>query len=125
LPASSISAAVSWGVYIASAFALLLLLGPILGSIPLAVNEKSGSATVESLVLLVDSLSPGMTVIVRFGPAIGGANYTLQGHTLTFAEGAEAFQGFTRPLLQNATVEAGSLCRVWLASGIVHVANLV
>ncbi len=84
MPASSVSALDSWGVYAVSALALTLVLAPSLSSLLTDSRESADLRNVEGVAALIDNLRPGMKLNFSFAGGVGDA-ISLGGTTITCA----------------------------------------
>ena len=67
MPASSVSAMNSWGIYLVASAALILILAPSLQKISSDARIASDWREIDGASRIINSLSPGMTVHLKLG----------------------------------------------------------
>lgn len=87
MPASSVGALNSWGVYLLAAAVLLTTLYPALSSGASDSREGLDLRNVEGVRAVLMALRPGVAVTFTFGPAEMADAITLSGHDVSSAYG--------------------------------------
>lgn len=123
MPVSSISALNSWGVYVFSAFALVLLFEPALVGLYHDSGEWAGMRTAEGLRAVIDGLSPGLVANISFTGGVTSDAFILSGYTISCTCGNGTVSLHTRYPLQASVLEPSSSYVLWLQQGVVEVAQ--
>lgn len=125
MPASSVSALTSWGVYLAASLALLALLSPALASAVHVSREGADLREVEGVRAVLSSLAPGMTVTFSFGSVPGADPVTLAGRSITCSYGPGRVSAASRWTLPTITLLPGVRYSARLGGGTVKVTGAV
>jgi len=87
LPASSLSSSISWGIYFAAAFALVIVCSPVLGGVRNYAYGDSAAETARGLARVFDGLSPGLTVEFSFHSPSKDGHIELHGKSVVVVWG--------------------------------------
>lgn len=120
MPVSALSALDSWGVYMLSSLALILLVVPsVLGLYGEAV-DSGGLRGVAGIREVVDGLEPGMQVLVSYGWDGMPGTVTLEGDSATYAYGSVSFSVVCAWPFQPSVLLPGVEYELHVASGRVE-----
>ena len=120
MPATSISALNSWGIYMVAAFVLLLVLSPQLPSVSSDSGEGVDMRNLGGVSQVLSELRPGVSVRFAFG-APGSGPILIGGHQLTCSYGAGAIRDQTATNLPNETLYPSVSYLAYLSGGEVEV----
>jgi hypothetical protein len=123
MPSSSVSSLNSWGVYLLSAVALLLLLSPELTGAVGDSRESADWRNLDGVRAVVDSLHPGLVVNLTYGGGSTSDLVELRGAWLSCSYGNGTLAFPSRWPLPNVTLTAGAMYLVRLSAGRVQVAQ--
>ena len=106
MPASTVSAMNSWGVYLIASAALVLILAPSLQKISSDTRVASDWREIDSVRRIIDSLRPGMTVHLRLG-SDAKDTISLHGYEILCDDGAGMLLRNSRWLLPDYSLLPG------------------
>lgn len=121
MPASSLGASNSWGVYLLASAALLLLLTPQLAAVAKDSRESADWRNLDGVRAAVDSLRPGIALVFSYGLVKVSDPLRLMGHLVTCYDGNETLSATVRWMLPNATLLPSVRYGLSLAQGGVVV----
>ncbi|MDG6985188.1 MAG: hypothetical protein JRM73_00380 [Nitrososphaerota archaeon] len=124
MPASSVSALDSWGVYLVAAAALVLMLSPSLAATAKASREGADLRYLEGVRAVLASLRPGVGVEFSFGGWPPSDPITMDGNALTCSYGGGALELNSSRALPGMTLYPGVLYLAQLSSGAVEVTRV-
>lgn len=124
MPASSVSALNSWGVYLVASAALILVLSPQLTGAARGSREGADWRYADGVKNVLDALRPGISVGLSYGASSSGDPLHLEGHRISCAYGSGTISLPTRWALPNATLSPSVNYLVWLSGGEVQVAQV-
>ncbi len=125
MPATSASALNSWGLYLISAAALVLVLTPHLIGLLGDSRESSDYRAVDGVRAAIDGLHPGVKAEISLGTAGRGDPIVLGGNLVSCDYGGGLVSASSRWPLPNFTLRAAVHYLVWLSQGRVEVAQAV
>jgi hypothetical protein len=111
----------SWGLYIVSSVALVLVIAPQLGSLTRDSREGIDWRNVDGIRSVVNSLGPGVLVNLSFGRTSAEDPVVLRGLSFSCAYGNGTIVLPSRWPLPNMTLLPGHHYRLWLSGEEVQV----
>jgi hypothetical protein len=111
----------SWGLYLISALALVLMLTPQLTALASDSRESSDWRYLDGVREVVDSLRPGVSVNLTLVSPTPPDEIHLSGRHLSCDYGGGSLTMATEWPLSNATLSPNSRYILWLGGGIVMV----
>lgn len=121
MPASSITSLNSWGLYIFASVALVLLFIPQLGGVASDARESADWRNLDGVRAVIDSLRPGVTVLMTYGSPDTLDDVHLGGHLVSCSDGNGTISMPVTWALPNATLSPSEPYRLALAFGTVTV----
>ena len=121
MPASSISGLNSWVLYISGWTALVLLLTPQLAGGAKDARASADWRNVDGVRAVVDSLRPGLAVLLISVSSGSPDEVRLGGHLVSCPDGNGTVTMTVTWALPNITLAPSVLYRLTLASGVVVV----
>ena len=125
MPASSISGLNSWGLYIFASVALVLLFAPQLVGVARVARESADWRNVDGVRAVIDSLSPGVTVLMAYGSPDTLDDIRLGGHLVSCSDGNGTISMPVDWELPNVTLLPSAQYRLVLVLGVVTVSQAV
>lgn len=125
MPASSVSALNSWGVYLAASLVLLALLSPALVSAARTSRAGADFREVDGVSAVLSSLAPGMTVTFSFGYGPGADPLVLTPTSIVCSYGPGNVSAASPWALPATTLFPGVRYAASLEGGTVRVADAV
>jgi hypothetical protein len=120
MPASSVGAMNSWGVYLIASAALILILAPSLQKISSDARIASDWRSIDGVSRIIDSLKPGMTVHLKLGSESNDA-IILRGNEISCHDGTGTILRNSRWPLPAFTLLPGAEYVITLGSTKVEV----
>ena len=124
MPVSSISSLNSWGVYIVSAVAIVLMLTPQLTALARASRESADWRYLDGVRTMLDSLEPGVAVNLTSPPGFAPDPVHLGGHQMSTSYGTGTLVFNTTWALPSITISPSSNYRLCLCGGEVVVTRI-
>jgi len=124
MPVSSTSSLNSWGVYIISAVALVLVLTPQLTALGRASRESADWRYLDGVRMMIDSLGPGIVVNLTSPSGLAPDPVSLDGHQLSTSYGDGTLVFNTKWALPSVTISPSSQYRLTLSRGDVVVSQI-
>lgn len=125
MPASSLGSLDSWGVYAFASVALVLLLTPQLAGVVRLSREGADLRDLDGAGAVIDSLSPGITMVFAFGAPHLSDSLQLGGHAVSCSDGQGTVSVPVRWALPNFTLSPAVQYRLSLVKGTVMVSQVV
>ena len=125
MPAGSIGALNSWGVYLLASAALLLVLSPPLASAFQYSREGSDLRSVDGVRAVLSSLQEGVSVQFSFGESTWPDPVAIGGHTVACSYGGGEVSAHTPVLLSNATLRPDVVYTASMIGGEIEVSEAV
>jgi len=125
LPAASYSSSISWGIYIAASFVLVVVCSPVLDGARGYAYANSAAETGEGVVRVLNSLSPGLVVTFAFHSPAPDGRVEFLGHHVTVTWGGKSSTFETAWLLPNQTLEPNVQYGLRVTGARVEVFELV
>ena len=122
MPASSVSAMNSWGVYLVAAAALVLLLVPALQQVSADARVASDWRVVDGVSRVINNLRPGMRVVLRL-PSNSTDAVLLHAFDISCNDGRGTIRMTSRWLLPDFAFVPGVLYTLTLDDASVEVAK--
>ncbi|MDG7011312.1 MAG: hypothetical protein JRN57_04245 [Nitrososphaerota archaeon] len=104
MPASSIAALNSWGLYIVAAFALLLVLSPALSAVSSDSREGADLRSLDGVSAVLSALRPGVSARFSFGTSPAGDPILIGEHSLVCSYGSGLVETHTVAELPDETI---------------------
>jgi hypothetical protein len=124
MPASSLGGLNGWGVYLLAALVLVLILTPQLTGVARDSRASADWRILDGIRATVDSLRPGVRVVLSYGIAQLSDPVLLRGHEMTCFDGNGAISMRVAWALPNATLLPGTVYAFSLLSGSVSMARV-
>lgn len=121
MPVSSVSGMNSWGLYLVSAVALVLVLTPQLSGLARASREAADWRFLDGVRAVADSLQPGVVVNLTFSSPLAPDPLQLGAHRLSSDYGGGTISLPSRWALPNATLYPSLHYLLWLSGSRVMV----
>ena len=115
----------SWGVYLASAFALVLIMSPQLSRLTSESRESSDFRNLDGVRAVLDELQHGERAVVSFGSWIGGDPIRLRVTQISCDYGSGVVSMDVRWQLPDATLYPGVNYVIELSGSTVGVTQAV
>ncbi len=125
MPASSISSLNSWGLYIFASVALVLLFAPQLGGVAKDARESADWRNVDGVRAVIDSMRPGIAVLLTYGTSATPDSIRLGGHLVSCEDGNGTISMPVTWALPNVTLSPSVNYRLALAYGTLMVTENV
>jgi hypothetical protein len=124
LPASSVSGMNSWGLYLISAVALVLMLTPQLTALASDSRESSDWRYMDGIREVVNSIQPGVSLNLSLVSPMAPDEIRLSGHHLSCDYGRGTLNMVTDWSLSDAIISPNSRYVLWLSGGTVMVTRI-
>ncbi len=125
MPASSVTAAATWGVYLGVAAALIAGMSPHLSQVQSAAGRSAAARALDGVTAVLDGLRPGIRANISFGSEGGAGGILLGGHAITFAGQEPELTAQCSWSLPYYVLEPGRVYSVSLDGSEVSVTRLV
>jgi hypothetical protein len=125
LPVSSISGLNSWGLYIFASVALVLLFTPQLVGVTKDARDSADWRNIDGVRAVIDSLRPGITLLLAYGPSVSPDEVRLGGHLVSCPDGNGTISMPVRWALPNVTLSPSARYRLSLVLDVVTVNQIV
>ncbi len=125
MTASSFGGLNAWGVYLFAAAVLVLLFTPQLAAVSRESREAADWRYLDGIRAVVDSLHPGVSVILSYGLAGISDSVRLSGQSVSCFDGNGTLSMPVAWRLPNVSLAAGAHYRLSLAQGVVEVERSV
>ncbi len=124
MPTVTVSSRLSDAVYVASVVALSVLLARPVYLVHAASQERGAQAVASGFAHLIDSMSPGASVVTTLEALPGvGLSVTLSGTTVAASFGGSTATAQARWALPQATLSPGVAYNLTLEGGEVKIAQ--
>jgi len=124
VPTSSVSTLNSWGLYLIAAGALVGLMSPQLIGVAADSREGTDWRYADGIRAALDSLSPGMTIVLTYGSWPGADPIHLSGRLISVAYGNGTISLSSRWDLPSMTMSPFLSYRAWIAGTEVQVTTI-
>jgi len=121
MPTSTLVSMNSWGLYLVTSVALVLVIAPQLGSLARDSREGADWRNVDGIRSVVDSLGPGVLVNLTYGSASADDPVILSGFSFSCNYGNGTIVLPSRWSLPNVTLLPAHHYRLWLSGKEVQV----
>ncbi len=122
-PASTLSASLSWGVYLIAAVGLIGAFVPVLNGVYARSDESAAATTVAAVTRVLNGLRPGVLVNLTYSPP-AGEPLVLSGHRLALTAQLATVVGACSWNLPNVTLVSGRSYRFYLEGSTVEVSAI-
>ena len=121
MPAPSLSSLNSWGAYLLAALALILMLTPQMAAVARDSRESADWRNLDGVRAAVDSLRPGITLLLSYGAANVSDTVRLGGHLVSCSDGNDTLSMAVRWARPIITLIPSLHYRLSLSQGAVRV----
>lgn len=124
MPASSVSGMNSWGLYLISAVALVLMLTPQLTALAADSRESSDWRYMDGIREVLNSIQPGVSLNLSLVSPMAQDEIRLSGHRLSCDYGSGTLTMVTDLPLSDAILSPNSRYVLWLSGGTIMVKQI-
>lgn len=125
MPASAFSSYFAWGIYLITAFAIVVVCSPVLNGVRNYAFGDAAAETAEGAARVFDGLSPGVTTVFSFHSPSPDGRIELHGRSITVVWGGISSTRGAYWLLPNKTLSPELRYSISLAGDHVEVIDPV